>query len=206
MSVRGEDLDIADVSVRLGASPDVAYMFKRSLQDLRNWILVHGMPDGLYHQYMHRALEHTFTRAITLIAYPKPAQLKMQGSNVVRSSDSSHILGFLVADPTDLGLVIHYMNTRKSYNDHGTLTEDFRRRGIARKLVETAIQQYKLRPDKIFYTLKTPMFRYEKAFREKIKNDKRFVYNPMLFFTLLPAGWETGIRRPGQQFLEEMRL
>lgn len=196
--VKGQDTAIHEVAVRKGAKDDVPFLFKRTLRDFRNAPLVHGMPDGLYHQYMHRALEHTFTRAVVLIAYPSPKILKMDGSNVVRSSDTSKILGFIVADPTEVGLIVHYVNTRVSYDESGRLYEDYRRQGIATKLLDTMIDQFKLREDRIYWTMRTPMFRYERDFRKKIQKDKRFVYNPFLFFTLLPEGWETGIRTPQQ--------
>ena len=41
-------------------------------------------------------------------------------------------------------------------------------------------------------------------FKRKLEDDPRFEYNPFLFFTLLPPGWETGIRKPSQRDLSEV--
>ena len=197
----GADFDVKDCAIRLAERDDVAYMFTRALADLRNWVLVHGTPDGIYHQYTHRALEYTFMRAPILIAYPAPKNVRMEGSTMVRHGNPRKILGFLVADPTEIGLVVHYMNVRRSQDDKGHITQNYRRKGIATKLLQTAIEQFKVRDDRIYWTLKTSMFRYHKEFRQKIFEDKRFVYNPFLFFTLLPDGWETGIRKPSAQHM-----
>ena len=201
MSVRGQNTLLNEVGVRVGGEGDVAYFFTRALSDLRHCPAFNGCPDGLYHQYMHRALEHTLTRAITFVAYPLPKRITVNGSKMVRSSNTSDIFGFVIADPTSIGLVIHYANVRKTYNDHGTLTEDYRGLGICTKIVEAMQKAYELKNDKIIYTLKTPMFRYEREFRRKLEKDKRFTYNPFLFWSLLPDGWETGIRRPGTLYM-----
>jgi hypothetical protein len=204
MSVKGQDTKLEEVGIRVGGEGDVAYFFTRSLSDLRHCPAFQGCPDGLYHQYMHRALEHTLTRAITFVAYPLPKRIKMNGSKMVRSSNTSDILGYVVADPTQLGLVVHYANVRKTYNDHGTLTEDYRGLGIATKIIDAMFKEYEIPNDKIIYTLKTPMFRYQKAFKQKLEKEERFTYNPFLFWTLLPDNWETGIRKPSTRYMAQI--
>jgi hypothetical protein len=201
VSVRGQNTKLDEVGIRVASEGDVAFFFTRALSDLRHCPAFQGCPDGLYHQYMHRALEHTLVRAITFVAYPLPKRITVNGSKMVRSSNASDIFGFVIADPTELGLVIHYANVRKTYNDHGTLTEDYRRLGIATKIVDAMFKQYEIKNDNIIFTLKTPMFRYEKEFKWKLEKEKRFTYNPFLFWTLLGDGWETGIRRPSTQHL-----
>jgi hypothetical protein len=204
MSVKGQDTKLEEVGIRVAGKGDVAYFFTRALSDLRHSPSFQGCPDGLYHQYMHRALEHVFTRAVTFVAYPLPQTIKMNGSKMVRSSNASTILGFVSADPTQLGLVIHYANVRKTYNDHGTLTEDYRRLGIGTKIVDAMFKEYEIPNDKIIYTLKTPMFRYEKAFKWKLEKEERFTFNPFLFWTLLKDGWETGIRKPSTRYMAQI--
>lgn len=202
--VKGDDVLLEHVHVRLGERNDVKYLFNRTLRDLRNTPMVHGCPNGIFHQYMHRALEHTLTRAITFIAYPGPHPVKVGDENMTRSGDPNRIIGYVVADPTPLGLIVHYANTRKSYNEHGTLYENYQRKGICTKIVQAMIKHYHLPDEKIRYTLKTAMFRYEKEFKRKLEDDPRFEYNPFLFFTLLPPGWETGVRKPSQRDFSEV--
>jgi hypothetical protein len=38
----------------------------------------------------------------------------------------------------------------------------------------------------------------------KLEEDPQFTFNPFLFWTLLPNGWETGIRKPSQQYMHEL--
>jgi hypothetical protein len=204
MSAPGQDTDIAEVAIRVAERTDVPYIFRRSLSDLRNCPAFAGCGNGLYHQYMHRALEHTLMRAITFVAYPAPQKIIVKGQSMVRSSDSRRILGFVVADPTDLGLIVHTMNVRRSYDDDGKMTEDYRRLGIGKKMLEAMMREYKLPTRKVIYTLKTSMFRYDREFKEKLKSNSDITFNPFLFWTLLPEAWETGIRKPSQQYMHEI--
>jgi len=204
MTVSGQETKLSEVSIRVAEKSDVPYIFKRSLSDLRNCPAFHGCGNGLFHQYMHRALEHTLMRAVTFVAYPSPVGVIVKGQKMVRSSDSRRILGYIVADPTDLGLIVHCANVRRTYNDHGTLTEDYRRLGIATKIANAMMKAYDLPNRKIIYTLKTSMFRYEKQFKERLESDENVTFNPFLYWTLLPEGWETGIRKPSQQFMHDI--
>jgi GNAT superfamily N-acetyltransferase len=203
MTVEGQDTDISQVSIRVAAKTDVAYIFRRSLQDLRHCPTFNGCGNGLFHQYMHRALEHTLLRAVTYVAYPAPTTVTVQGQSMVKHPDSRKILGFLVADPLDLGVNVFTLNVRRTYNGDGTLVEDYRRRGIARKLIETMVREYKL-PNKVIYGFETPVFRYEKGFKRRVYDDNDITCNPFLWHTLLHDGWETGIRKPSQQFMHEI--
>jgi len=204
MSMKGQDTEIAQVSIRVAGQKDVAYIFKRSLQDLRHCPAFNGCGNGIFHQYMHRALEHTLMRAITYVAYPSPTVIGISGQPMVRHNDTRRILGFMVADPTDLGVNIFTLNVRRTYNDDGLMTEDYRRKGIATKLVETMIREYKLPTKKLIYGFETPIFRYQPAFKNKVYANKLMECNPFLWHTLLPIGWETGIRKPSQQYMSEL--
>jgi hypothetical protein len=177
----------------------VPFIFARTLRDQRNNPAFHGCPNGLYHQYFHRALEHTLTRAVTFVACYAPKKVTIQGQSMVQSMDSRKILGFIIADPTELGLIIHHAYVRCTFNDHGTRTEDYRRLGIGRKMLEAMQREYKLGTDKVIYTLKTAMFRYEKTFRVKLEGDPLYTFNPFLFWTLLPKHWETGVTTPSRR-------
>jgi hypothetical protein len=204
MSCPGQDTLLSDVDIRTAEKADVPFIFARTLRDQRNNPAFHGCPDGLYHQYFHRALEHTLTRAVTFIACPAVKKVTIHGQDMVQSVDSRRILGFMIADPTELGLIVHHTYVRQSYNSHGTKTEDYRGLGIGQKLMDSMQREYALKTDKVIYTLKTAMFRYEKPFRVKLEQDSRFTFNPFLFWTLLPNGWETGIRKPSQQYMHEI--
>jgi hypothetical protein len=202
--IEGQDTDISQVSIRVAARTDVAYIFKRSLQDLRHCPAFNGCGNGIFHQYMHRALEHTLMRTINYVAYPSPTKVIVNGQAVVKHSDSRRILGFMVADPTDLGVNIFTLNVRRTYDDDGVMTEDYRRLGIATKLVETMIREYKLPTKKIIYGFETPIFRYQPKFKRRVYDDPMMECNPFLWHTLLPDAWETGIRKPSQQHMHEV--
>jgi GNAT superfamily N-acetyltransferase len=202
MSVEGQDTDISQVSIRIAATTDVAYIFRRSLQDLRHCPAFNGCGNGIFHQYMHRAMEHTLMRTINYVAYPSPTTITVQGQSMVKHPDSRKILGFLVADPFDLGVNIFTLNVRRTYNGDGVLIEDYRRRGIARKLIETMIREYKLPTNKVIYGFETPIFRYETGFKRRVYDDKDITCNPFLWHTLLHEGWETGVKRkPSEQYM-----
>ena len=182
-----------DIGIRLGEADDVPFIMRRTLQDLRMTDFCRTVQNHLYYTYMHRAMEHTLTRAVVKVAYPQPRKIKMEGSNMIRSSDPRRILGFLIADPTDIGLIVHYCYTRRSVNDTTKeVSEDYRKQGIAKKLIAGMMKDYKL--NKIIYTQRSAQFRFDQPFRERIDKDEKISYNPWLFYTLLPAGWETGIR------------
>ena len=202
--IEGQDTDIAEVSIRIAGKADVAYIFRRSLQDLRHCPAFKGCGNGIFHQYMHRAMEHTLMRAITYVAYPSPTKVIVNGQAMVQHSDSRRILGFMVADPTDLGVNIFTLNVRRTYDDNGKMTEDYRRKGIATKMIETMIREYKLPTRRVIYGFETPIFKYEHEFRAKIRADDSISCNPFLWHTLLPQGWETGIRAPSQQYMHEI--
>jgi GNAT superfamily N-acetyltransferase len=204
MIVEGPDTDISKVSIRVAGRSDVAYIFKRSLQDFRHCPAFAGCGNGIFHQYMHRAIEHTLMRAIVYVAYPSPEKVIIGGQAAVQHSDSRRILGFMVADPTDLGLHIFALNVRRTYDDGGKLTEDYRRLGIARKLIETMIREYKLPTKRLIYGFETPIFRYQPEFKRRVHDDPDITCNPFLWHTLLPDGWETGIRKPSQQHMAEV--
>jgi len=147
------------------------------------------MPKVLYFPYMHRRLEHTFTRAIVRVAYPE----SWEQNGKVYSGNTDHILGFVIADPTKIGdLVIHYTYTRRDYEPTGGgITACYRKQGIARKLVQGMMDDYRM--EHIVYTLWGQEFR-DPEFEHFVmtKNHDLMTYNPELFTTLLPHQWERG--------------
>lgn len=194
--VKGDDLTVDDVAIRMADKRDVPFIFKRTLREMRNWPLVHGMKDGMFHQYTHRALESMLLRCVTLVAYPSPKMITMNGSNMVRSGSPKRILGFLMCDPTEIGLVVHMLYVRRTFDDDGVMIDDYREKGVGKRLIEAAIEQFKLPDRKVFYTVKTAHFRYYPELRKRVEGDERLIYHPYLFFTLLEPGWEAGIRKP----------
>ena len=190
--LEGEERDEMEVGIRLGVADDVPYLMRRTLKDLRQTDFFRTVKNQLYYTYMHRAFEHVLTRSVVKIAFPDAKKIRMEGSNMVRGADPKRILGFVIADPTDIGLVIHYCNVRRSVDDNKQVTEDYRRKGIARMLIQDLLDSYELK--NIIYTQRTAMFRYDPPFRERIDKDPIVTYNPFMFYTLLPPGWETGVK------------
>jgi len=162
----------------------------RTLKDLRNSDFCKGVPNDVAYLYLHRALEHHLTRDVVRIAYPTAS--KGTGNQVLHG-DHKRIFGYVIAVPSDLGLVVHYANTRRTFDEDGTVSEDFRRQGIAKTLVQSLMRDYEM--DNIIYTQRTAQFRYDKPFRERVDKDPKMEHNPWLFYTLLPDGWETGVKR-----------
>lgn len=152
------------------------------------------MPRGTYFPYMHRRLEHIFTRAVIRIAYPAAWEEKGQ----VYSGNRNHILGFIVAEPTkepSVGLVVHYVYTRRDYSiSGGDIHACYRRQGVARKLVESMLRDYK--QERITFTIWGQELLADDKMFEKVTKEwvHTMSYNPELFMsTMLPYQWERGI-------------
>lgn len=178
------------VQIRVGTDDDVPYLMRRSLKDLRNMDFVRSTENRLYFTYMHRAFEHYLVNAPVFVACQGPEEVN--GSVV--AGNPRRILGFIICQPSNIGLIVHYMNVRRSTDDQGHVVENYRRQGIGTKLLRHALSETGMPQSPITYTLRTGQFRNH-AFRTFIGNDDRFSYNPFLFFTLLPLGWEQGIKR-----------
>lgn len=179
---------VENLQIRPGNAEDVPFIFRRTLIDLRQSDFYTSMPNRLYYTYAHRAWEHTLTRGIVRVAYSGA----YEKDDVVISGNTRFILGFIVADVTNIGLVVHYCNVRQDTDEYGKVRATYRKQGIARRLVQGLLDDYRLK--KVIYTQRTAMFRRFVHFREKIDQQRDlFEYNPCLFFTLLPPGWETGV-------------
>jgi GNAT superfamily N-acetyltransferase len=150
------------------------------------------MPRSLFYPYVHRRLEHTLTRAVVRVAYPGA----FEENGKVFSGNTNHIIGFIVAEPSedpDVGLIMHYVYTRRDYSKKGGRIEaDYRRQGIARKLIEGMKEDYKM--DHVTFTLWGQELR-DPEFSGRLFDDWKNLctYNPELFNTLLPPKWEQGI-------------
>ena len=179
---------VKNLQIRPGNADDIPFMFRRTLKDLRRSDFWTSMPNPLYYTYAHRGWEHHFVRCIVRVAYAGPHLLD---DDTVKSGNTRHILGFIVAEVTAIGLVVHYCNVRRDYDTQGRITADYRRRGIATKLIQSFMDDYG--DMKVTYTNRTTMFRVHGDFRARVDDDPKFEYNPCLWFTLLPPGWETGI-------------
>jgi ribosomal protein S18 acetylase RimI-like enzyme len=179
--------NVQNVQLRPGNADDVPFIFRRMLKDLRRSDFWTGMPNPLFYTYAHRGWEHTIVRSIVKVAYGGPVQTE----DGVKTGNPTHILGFIIAEVTSIGLVVHYMNVRRDYDTNGLITADYRRQGIGKKLVESYFKDYG--EMKVTYTNRTRMFSFEQEFRNKIDDDPNMEYNPCLWFTLNPPGWETGI-------------
>lgn len=180
-------IQVPVVGVRAGTPDDVSYIFARTLADFRKSDLCREVPNALYYTYMHRALEHHLTRGLVRVAY----QDAYQADGLTHGGNSRHILGFIIADVTDIGLIVHYVNVRRDNDTLGKIDRCWRGQGIAKKLVKGIMKEYDLK--NVIYTMRSPMFRRNERFAHNIDSNKRIQYNPFLFFTLMPPGWETGI-------------
>lgn len=155
------------------------------------------MPSPLYFAYMHRAFEHHLTRCPVRLAYPESHEV----GGEVRSGNPNHIIGVLVADPTSIGLVVHYLGTRRDFDPEiGEPSRCYRRQGIARTLVDSMFTDYGKGEDAVprhmHYTVRTPMFYRNPAFQKWVDHDMKgqITYNQFLFERFLPPQWETGLQ------------
>jgi hypothetical protein len=148
-----------------------------------------NVPNGLYYTYMHRILEHTLTRSVVRVAYP--AAYEENGE--VYSGNTGHIIGFIVADVSAIGLIVHYVYVRTDYTEHGMPELTYTGQGIARTLLDGMLKDYKM--DHVVYTIRSPFFRRNPNFAHRIDFEERnkYTYNPFLLFTLMPHQWERGI-------------
>lgn len=160
------------------------------LAEMRRMHQFRYMPKALFYTYAHRALEHHLTRAVVKVAYPDT----WEENGKTYSGNTRHIVGFIIADPTEIGLVIHYVYTRKDYEPNSaTVKGSYRMQGVARALVEGMMRDYECK--EAIYTLRGQDVSAELELKEKV--DKQWshwlTYNHMLFWTLLPHEWEKGI-------------
>lgn len=147
------------------------------------------MPSRLYFTYGHRIWEHHLTRCVVRVAYP--AAYEKDGE--VFSGDSRQILGFIVAEPSNIGLVIHYLYTRLDWSTKKNRWVSWRRQGIAKKLVTGMMEDFNM--DEVVYTLRGSTVDKFPELADKVYDtwSRKLTYNHPLFWNLLPPKWETGI-------------
>lgn len=181
-------VEVKNLGIRRGTADDVSFIFRRLLKDLRYSDLCRKVSHTLYYTYMHRAFEHYLTKGFVRIAYPNA----YEEDGMVHSPNPTQIVGYLIADVTHIGLVVHHCYTRRDYAFDKSVARCYRGQGIAKKLITGLMDDYNL--DKMTYTVRTPQFRgsHNAPFAYRIDKDRDIQYNPFLFFTLLPPGWETG--------------
>lgn len=147
------------------------------------------MPSRLYYTYAHRIWEHHLTRCVVRVAYPDA----YNKDDMVVSGDSKQILGFIVAEPSNIGLVIHYLYTRLDYSTRKKRWVSYRRQGIAKKLVTGMMEDFGM--DEVVYTLMGSTVDKFPELGDKVYGDwsRKLTYNHPLFWTLLPDKWERGV-------------
>jgi hypothetical protein len=157
------------------------------------------MPSRLYFTYAHRIWEHHLTRCVVRIAYPDAYELE---GNAV-SGDTRQILGFIVAEPSNIGLISHYVYTRLDYSTEKQRWVSWRRQGIARALIEGMMKDFNM--DEMIYTLMGSTVDKFPELGDKVYDDWSRVisYNHALFWSLLPPKWETGIEATLDPLLKE---
>lgn len=141
---------------------------------------------------MHRRLEHHLTRAVVRVAYPEA----WEENGKVFSGNTKFILGYIIGEPSNVGLILHYLYTRRDYVPRGGAVKScYRRQGIAKKLLEGMMKDYDA--DHVVFTVWGQELVASWELMERVvKGDlaHKFTYNPELFMsTLLPQGWEQGI-------------
>lgn len=91
---------------------DVPFITSSWLRSYRNSDEVKGTPNGQYYHYQHKLIEALIPRSIVIV--------------VANREDSTHILGWAVAELTDQALLLHYVYIKN----------DFREQGIASQLIQ----------------------------------------------------------------------
>ena len=178
-----------NIGIRTGNEKDIPFLFSRILHEMHALPQFKVMPSRLYFTYAHRIWEHHLTRCVVRVAYPNPYE---QDGKVV-SGDTRQILGFIVAEPSNIGLVIHYLYTRLDWSTRKKRWVSWRRQGIAKKLVEGMMKDYGM--DEVVYTLMGSTVDKFPELGDKVYDtwSKVLSYNHALFWTLLPDKWERGI-------------
>lgn len=192
-----------NVGIRTGIASDVPYIMRRTLKDLRNCDFFRSMRNDLFYTYIHRALEHHMTQSLVRVACPLPKTI----ASGTQSGDHRKILGYIIAEPSkSIGLIVIYLNTRRSTDETGWEIDNYRRQGIATKLIKSIKDDYEVPGDlPLNYVHRTSQFRYDKPWRERIDRDESIVYNPCLFYTLMPDDWELGaLRKPSNQVFADV--
>jgi hypothetical protein len=173
----------------VGNEKDIPFLFSRILHEMHSLPQFKCMPSRLYFTYAHRIWEHHLTRCVVRVAYP--AAYEEDGE--VISGDSRQILGFIVAEPSNIGLVIHYLYTRLDYSTKKNRWISYRRQGIAKKLVEGMMEDFGMK--EVVYTLMGSTVDKFPELGDKVYDtwSKVLTYNHPLFWSLLPDKWERGI-------------
>lgn len=177
------------MGIRTGNQADIPFLFVRLQHEMRNLEQFRDIAEPLYYTYAHRIWEHHLTRCIVRVAYPEAYEREGK----VISSRPDHILGFIVAEPTSIGLVIHFTYTRADFVHNLNRWRTYRKQGIAKKLLKGMMEDFGL--NRAVYTLQGRSNR-KQSFREKLNewSESWLSYNHMLFWSLLPPKWEAGIQ------------
>lgn len=146
------------------------------------------MNPALYYSHMHRILEQHLTRCSVLIAYPKEWQEKDQ----VYHGNTRFILGFLIVEKAQGsgGLIVHYLYTRRDMKKGG-IDACFRNQGIARTLIQTAMNRYETM-NLNFTVWGADMVAFPEL-AAKVTDEYKAVYNNFLFYIPLLHEWWKGL-------------
>jgi hypothetical protein len=176
--------------VRTGNEKDIPFLFSRLLHEMRHLPQFRVMPSRLYFTYAHRIWEHHLTRCVVRIAYPKA----YEENGKVFSGDTRQILGFVVAEPSNIGLVVHYAYTRLDYSTEKQRWVSWRQQGIAKALIEGMMEDFDM--EEMVYTLMGSTVDKFPELGDKVYGEwsRKLTYNHALFWSLLPPKWETGIQ------------
>lgn len=144
------------------------------------------MPKSLYFPYMHRMLEQHLTRCVVRVAYPK----EWEENGRVYHGNTRHILGFIVADVTDIGLVVHYLYTRRDYGPKSGIEACYRNQGIATELLTSMLEDFE--QEDITFTIWGQDLIAFPELALKLEEIEA-IYNNCLWYTLMLPEWEKGL-------------
>lgn len=119
--------------------------------------------------YLVRAIPNTvyYYQHHKILEHLLPRSIVLVACN---EQDPDQILGWICAEVIDTALVVHYVYTK----------QPFRKFGIAKRLVD--LLQETEQPPAVMVTHNTQMAR-------PIIKAKKWIYNPYLLFSTLPADW-----------------
>lgn len=143
--------------VRKAKAMDIPFLTNSWLESFREGHMVSCIPNRVYYAHHHSVIEQVMSKATVLVVCPE--------------TDPDIILAWMCFEKTDVGLVIHYAYTKRS----------FRRQGFCKRIYDFILEEEK--PELLMASHLTQVGR---RLLEKIDG----IYNPYILFMDLPKDWQ----------------
>lgn len=164
--------DNLELLLRLGTDEDVPLIANSWLKSYRHSFECAGVPNHLFYKHHHKLLQDLIPRsAVVVLCNPE---------------HPDHILGYIVYEKMSGCMVIHYCYIKQV----------FRRRGLARKMVEAILELEFVHPKDnnwgttVIHTHRTKsMSDIYHSSDHDINELRHWTFNPYIKYDAMPEGW-----------------